>query len=629
MSQATPEIHDADALIDRLADGSRRVVFLVGSALTMPSAADKPGVANVDAIRELIRARIGTPKGGGVNARSAATAALQKLDAALAKAPDAGAKYRLAFEHLKGRVDGAESVNEVIRTAVLHARTDYDHPRVDDVGALAKLEGSPEGWYLGPAVKALGLILARHPKRFGGTVLTTNFDPLVEVAMRAAKGQAQAVELVGDGTLPTLDPVVTSVVHLHGLWRGDSLNTSLALTREREALSRSLARLYDGVTLVVLGYGGWDDVLMRALAELTIDVGAKPDVLWCFYPREAAEIRTRYPDVLNLLGKLGERSVCYAGVDCNEVLPMLRARLDDECEIIGRGVVCNALLDALHAEQAVELIGEHWMKRSKLLQWMERQTTQFGARAARFSAHELGANPTPEALVRRVAVATGLEAEVVAELRQQHSVPEPEDAARALKLLRGTWILIDDAEALAVEGHGFTGTFFSELRGEVQAKEIHWISVSSTPLGKLFEAHGLTSKFLNDAIKIRAGGLDEREVAVAVSARLGERAKEALDLAGTLPGLVHRLCDAEWGDVDGALRGLSTWAQGFCALWWARAPPEQDVLRNVVKGLAYADMTSDQRGIADDLLKRGLLVETMHGFALNGSVWGTYVRDRQ
>lgn len=629
MSQSSPQIHGPDALIDRLADGSRPVVFLVGSALTMPHASGRPGVANVDGMLALIRARIGKPKGPGLASRSAATAALQEFDAALDPVRDGGMKYRLAFEHLKGRVDGASSVNEVIREAVLQARTGPDHPSLDDVDALAQLEASTEGWYLGPAVKSLGLIIARHRRRFGSAVLTTNFDPLVEVAIRAAGGQAHAVEFVGDGSLPTPDPVTTNVVHLHGLWRGDSLNTSFALTATREALTRSVARLYDEITLVVIGYGGWDDVLMRALAESTIDVGGKPDVVWCFFQRDPAAIHRQYPEVLGTLRQLRERSACYAGIDCNEMLPRLRARLDDECEIIGRGSVCTALLDALSAEQAVEIIGERWMKRSKLLAWMEDQAKRQGQRAARFSARELGGNPSPEALVRRVAVATGTETEVVAELRRERAVPQAQDVTRALKLLRGTWILIDDAEALAVPGHEFGGTFFADLRSHVQAGDLHWVSVSSMPIGELFEQHGLTSQFLNDATKIHAGALDPREVELAMSARLGKRSAEAIRRTGTLPGLVHRACEAEWGDIDDVLQTLDRWAEGMCKAWWQRSSSERALLLRLADEPASSDLSSRQRTNAMRLVERGLAVETEGGFTLNGEVWRSYVRAQE
>jgi hypothetical protein len=512
----------------------------------------------------------------------------------------------------------------VIREAVLAARTTPTRVDLGDPDALARLEASADGWHLGPAVKALGLLVARDPRRFGRAVLTTNFDPLIELAIRAAGGQAIAVAQLGDGALSAPDPAVTGVVHLHGLWRTDSLHTPGALTVDRAVLRRALARLYQEVTLVVLGYGGWDDVLTAALTELADDPGARPDVVWCFYEREPRKIDERNGHLLALFRRFGERVACYAGVDCNVVLPRLREAVDGEGELLGREAVCDEVYDALDSAHAVEVIGETHMKRSSLLKWIQQQAPR-GTPTALINARELSA-PTPKALVRRVADAIGRLTEIDDELHRFRSVPTTEDATRALALLRGVWILVDDADALARPGHQFTEAFFAELRARVQAREIRWISDGRTPLGPLFLGHGLTSQFLNDARLIYAGGLDRGVVERALGARLGARAPAALALAGTLPRLVYRLCDAEWGDVDGTMAGLAAWAEGMCALWWDRSPGEQALLRRIANGAT--DLNTRERSDAADLCHRGLLVETPTGFALNGKVWEDYVRSR-
>lgn len=615
--------HSSDDLVQRLRGGTRPIVFLVGSALTMPTGG-RPGVHNVDAMIGLVRALVGTPKGPGGAARAAAKQALVTLEDALAQAVDGGACYQIAFEQLGALVDGAASVNTVIREAVLAARTAPTRVDLGDTDALALLEASADGWHLGPAVKALGLLVARHPRRFGRTVLTTNFDPLIELAIRAAGGQAHAVAQLGDGALAAHDPAVTSVVHLHGLWRTDSLHTPRALTVDRAVLRRALARLYQEVTLVVLGYGGWDDVLTAALAELAGDPGARPDVVWCFYEKEPRKIEARDAGLLALFRRFGERVACYAGVDCNVMLPRLREAVDGEGELLGREALCDELYDALDSDHAVEVIGETHMKRSRLLKWIQQQAPR-GTPTALINARELSA-PTPKALVRRVADAVGRLTEMDDELHRFRSVPTTEDATRALTLLRGVWILVDDADALARLGHQFTEAFFAELRARVQARDIRWISDGRTPLGPLFLGHGLTSQFLNDARLLYAGGLDRGVVERALCARLGARGPAALALAGTLPRLVYRLCDAEWGDVDGTLDGLAAWAEGMCALWWDRSPAEQALLRRIAAGAT--DLGTRERSDAAGLCHRGLLVETPAGFALNGKIWGDYVRAR-
>lgn len=619
--------HSAEDLVQRLHGGGRPVVFLVGSALTMPTTRGGPGVCNVDAMIELVRGRVAAPRGSDAAARLAARRAEQKLEQALAQAQDGGSRYQVAFDHLKAVVGGADALNAVIREAVLKARLAPASVDLDDAPALARLERSADGWHLGPAVKALGLLIASDHDRFGRVVLTTNFDPLIEVAIRAAGGQAQAIEQLADGVLSAADPLVTSVVHLHGLWRADTLHTPGALTVKRAALQSSLARLYEDVTLVVLGYGGWDDVLTATLAELAVDAGARPDLVWCFYERDAGQIAGRYARLLGLLGRLGERVACYAGVDCNVVLPRLREAVDGEGALLGREAVCGEVLDAIDSEHAVEILGEPHMKRTRLLRWIEAEAAPPRTPIALIDALEL-ADSTPKYLVRRVADAVGRREEIDRELQRERAVPTTADATRALSTLHGVWMLIDNADALARPGHRFTEEFFAELRAKVQARQIRWISVSRAPLGPLFSGRGLTSQFLNDARQIYAGGLDPRIVARALAARHLARGPTALALTGTLPQLVYRVCEADSQDIDRVLQGLPAWADGLCALWWDRSPEEQALLRRIAAGVALAGLSDRERSDAADLCRRGLLVETPAGYALNGSVWETYVRSR-
>lgn len=620
------DFESPEELYQRLRRGDRPVVFLVGSALTM-STAGRPGVCDVDAMIRLIKERVASPRDASFAARAEARRASEVLEEALVRAGDGGGRYQVAFQKLKSMVGGAAAANTVIREAVLKARTVSTAVDLDDLRALAELEGSGVGWHLGPAVKALGQLVARDPMRFGRAVLTTNFDPLIEVAIRAAGGRAQAVALVGDDTLPAVDPIVTSVVHLHGLWRGDTLHTTGALIVDRATLRRSFARLLDEVTLVALAYGGWDDVLTTTLAELTKDTGSQLDLLWCFFQREQAEIERRYPKLLEVFRKLGERVVCYAGVDCNAVLPRLRAAVDGEGELIGRDASCEGLFAAIDGEHAVEILGEPHMKRSALLTWAKKMAPR-DAQVGLISAREL-ARATPEMLVRKVAEAVGRLGPVEVEIHSKRAVPTDEDAIRALRLLHGVWMLIDDADALARPGHGFTEGFFAALRSRVQAREIRWISVSRKPLGPLFQQVGLSSQFLNDSMRVHAGGLDPEVVERALAARLGEHGRAAMALTGTLPRLVYRMFEAEYGDVEAAMRELGEWADGMCVLWWEREGDEQALLKKAVGGVALATLSSYERGEAAELCKRGLLVETAGGYALNGEIWERYVRARE
>jgi formylglycine-generating enzyme required for sulfatase activity len=313
--------HPEDALLSRIraTAGKRDVVVLAGSALTMP-VGDIPGVPTARGIVNMIRDEL-----------AGEAAARQALEQAL---KDAANPYQNAFETLNAW-RGPEGVNRVIRKAVLKARLP-GAPRSADAVLNAMLpahldecealEGDVTGWALSPGVAALGRLAARHG-RFGQTILTTNFDPLVEVAITHAQGNWYRLDMGSDGSLGQAGGKGARVVHVHGHWYGKlTLHTPLQLRQERPRLDTSLRRLLDrDRVLLVLAYGGWDDVLTRALAAVLRDDEARPEVLWTFYSDDEASIRREHGQLLsNLTAGTGTSRVSFfRGIDVHKFLPRL------------------------------------------------------------------------------------------------------------------------------------------------------------------------------------------------------------------------------------------------------------------------------------------------------------------
>lgn len=624
MSQAPVEYETADALVEGLVHGNRPVVFLVGAPLTMPTGG-APGVPGVSAMVTLIGDHLEATARDEAEGRRRRRRFAREVEKA-----DGSQRYQRAFDHLAKRGGGLDAANAVVRAAVLRARTDgaTTHDTVTDLAALAALEAQPDGWHLGPAVKALGLIAAGPDRRFGGLVLTTNFDPLIEVAVRAGGGAPHTVTHLGDGVIGAGHATGTRVVHLHGFWRDDTQHTGRQLTVDRPALRRSLARLLDTHTLVVMAYGGWRDAVAETLVELAADPTARPDIRWCFYQDDPISIERAHSDLLAVQGRLRGRMSCYRGVDCNVTLPRLRAELDREGELIGRRQLCDAIEEAMEDSHAVQILGEPYMKRSRVLKWAARTAeTYLGLTPVRINAGAL-ARPEPEALLRAIADGLGKYHEVDAALQRDRALPNVDDAIRCLPMVAGACVLIDDADALFEAGHGFEVRFFDVLRSMVQAGELRWVSVSRQNINELFKQsrNGQSSDFLNDAQTFHAGGLDSAEIRRALTARLGKHADAAFEAAGTLPKLVYRLFGAEWGDVEGAITTLGAWSEGLCAVWWGRSNEEQRVLKQAVDGIAVDALSAHERQIAQRLVDRGLMIERDGAFALNGSVWSDFVR---
>src|SRR5258708_6192568 len=131
-----------------------------------------------------------------------------------------------------------------------------------------ELEKDLTGWGISPGCAALGTLVARFPSSFGQAVLTSNFDPLVEISIQRAGGAVRRTVLHGDGSVGESSGQGCNVVHFHGDWvRSDTLHTSTQLWQHRPRLIGSLTKLLREHTVVVIGYGGWSDVFTHTLIE--------------------------------------------------------------------------------------------------------------------------------------------------------------------------------------------------------------------------------------------------------------------------------------------------------------------------------------------------------------------------
>lgn len=305
-------------LLDRLTAQPHDLVFLVGSAVTAPGRSGEPGVPRVDGVIDQIRRVYTRPD------------ALERFEKALAAEPQQ--RYQAAFRHLQ-RTRGQDLANAIIRRCVLQARVpSRQFPQVhNDIAEGAAdlcrgLEHDLEGWHLPPAVKALGRLLAGTPAAARPIVLTSNFDPLVTVSVHRAGGRAFTTALHSDGGFAAIDGQGTLVVHFHGDWfRSDTLHTPAQLGQDRPRLAASLAQLLGARTLVVLGYGGWDDIFTRSLIQVIRGELAAIDVLWTFYGADEAALQR---DNAGLLANLAPgidraRVMLYKGIDAHAFLPRL------------------------------------------------------------------------------------------------------------------------------------------------------------------------------------------------------------------------------------------------------------------------------------------------------------------
>ncbi len=313
------EFFDEDALYDRLTDGlqydNKEVVFVVGSPLTAPEEMGRPGVSTVSQMVSHIREQFPEDSIGR-----------NKFETSIAASAN---QYQAAFHFLQGR-RGQDVCNQLIRQAVLKARNQtesFDPSKFDSRtltnDQLRELDEDEDGWHLSRGVESLGQIISLKPEIFGKTLITSNFDPLVEVSVRKAHGQVWKTSLIADADLSTTEAPGCRVIHIHGYWHGtDTLHTGTQLLQSRPALKSSLLEYLKDKVVVVVAYGGWDDILTSALKELTGNMSAFPEVLWTFFDTTPV-IGEHLRSVLQP-GLDRGRTTLYAGINCHELFPKLR-----------------------------------------------------------------------------------------------------------------------------------------------------------------------------------------------------------------------------------------------------------------------------------------------------------------
>jgi hypothetical protein len=181
----------------------------------------------------------------------------------------------------------------------------------------ADLEADEESWQIPPSIQALGALLAKHGDLFGNRILTTNIDPLLEIAVRRARGRARSV--VTNGTTDTradFEVDAVTVYHLHGFWRPLTVASTGRLTdviddRASADIGRTASALMDGDLICVLGASDRTGTIQAAIAEL----GDVPALVWASPCSDST-------------GELLPEHVCLGPIDHGRVLLRLADLLE-------------------------------------------------------------------------------------------------------------------------------------------------------------------------------------------------------------------------------------------------------------------------------------------------------------
>lgn len=256
------------------AEGDRRLVTVFGSGI---SNAVLPGVKE---LTQLFREQM-PPKG------------LKKFDETIEPIAGTPLAYQNAAALLTFQA-GEHAVMRAIRTAVLNGCSDV---ATQDAASLARdiercRELTKSGvWKLPTGYVEFARFFASLDGKLRGPIITTNFDPLIEVALNEAGVPAIPIPIPVD-SVPTPAQLAESqyhpVLHIHGYWTDKATsNVPSRITADRPQLDRVLRKVLRNSIVLVVGYSGWLDGFMRSLRERVLNEAEllETDVLWASYEK--------------------------------------------------------------------------------------------------------------------------------------------------------------------------------------------------------------------------------------------------------------------------------------------------------------------------------------------------------
>jgi hypothetical protein len=267
---------DLQLRLSTISEGtSRKLSVVLGSG---PSNSVLP---NVSELTRLFRAEIPTQ-------------GLKRFDDTIQPLLGTGLGYQNAASILKFQA-GDVAVARAVRKAVLRACMSL--PEADraamarDVDGCTQLEHDGK-WSIPEAYRAFALYFKRLPASVRGPIITTNFDPLIELAFRDAGLLVESVPIPYD-SVPTPEQlqhkVAIPVFHIHGYWTSNAtLSTIGQLTRSRPSLRSFLSRTLQQSTVLVLGYGGWKDAFISQLHQRLEERDLfETELCWAVYGEDA------------------------------------------------------------------------------------------------------------------------------------------------------------------------------------------------------------------------------------------------------------------------------------------------------------------------------------------------------
>ncbi|EPK5359820.1 SIR2 family protein, partial [Klebsiella pneumoniae] len=267
------------ALLSAVTRSKKPLTILLGSPTSAP---DGPNALGVSSVTEIV----------GMIEDTVKKEDLFEQFCDIVTSTNSNERYQDGFDFIKNYIS-QDTVNDIIKKAVLKA---YDE--------------KTKSWYIPKGLNALCSIISSGSLNVSN-IVTTNFDPLIEEGVKRHGMYPLKTIFHTDGSWNHKNddiPKSINVVHLHGFWEGsDTLHTPKQLTTKRPQLKSSLSQILKDTTVIVVAYGGWDDIFIESLNDIALDSSANVDVIWAFYEQDESIVQKKYEKLIYNVKSISQR----------------------------------------------------------------------------------------------------------------------------------------------------------------------------------------------------------------------------------------------------------------------------------------------------------------------------------
>jgi hypothetical protein len=153
-------------------------------------------------------------------------------------------------------------------------------------------------------------------------IITTNFDTLLEEALKKENILTNSISIVSDSNINQNNNGLINIIHIHGVWdKGDTMHTRNQLNNAREKIEASIRHLLTNNTIYIMAYSGWEDSFTRTLSTIVNDDKADYALAWCFYEKNDNDVKADNEELfLKMRDAVShERIQFYKGIDCHTI----------------------------------------------------------------------------------------------------------------------------------------------------------------------------------------------------------------------------------------------------------------------------------------------------------------------